>query len=460
MSSEATNVFREEVNNFMRFLQFKGSEKVRPNPVFIAVMGGHTVPGYLRDTNRSDLEILKTISNFFSVAYANRNYLNGLIYLHQISDPRLGRTRRFNIEMLKALSGEDAFRNIAIVTSMWTPDESSTEWVQQVAREEQLKEEHLAEILDGKGLLKRLKSRDSSTIDVASAKRIFKEAFEYWKNDEIALSIQHELVNELLPLNQTVAGKMLSRHLDETYQYHEVKRSGLSATLEETQVGNEGSSPEQEQDTDTILKQIRADQSAMQISLFEIHSDEKEHFMADIEARESRWRQELASREREQALREQVLSEMRAEALNRDVTIAELRRQQLEAVSQRREESNAQRQQLTIFAREQDRRIQWETRYHAQLMQQGQWREDAYKAELERTRKELEQLRADIEKRLETVNKAKRAWVGPLLQGLASGGLALTGSIISAGAFDSYPFAGSSHARFANSPAGMLCVVQ
>lgn len=90
------------------------------------------------------------------------------------------------------------------------------------------------------------------------------------------------------------------------------------------------------------------------------------------------------------------------------------------------------------------------------------WREEGYQAELKRTRKELRHMRADFEKRIKAAEKAKRAWVGPLLQGTASGGLGLAGTLITAGELDFlWHFSGVQSGRIiANGLVGMLCVVQ
>ncbi|KAI2613261.1 hypothetical protein GGR54DRAFT_330483 [Hypoxylon sp. NC1633] len=502
MSSDTTIFLQEEVDNF---IQFTGAEQAKPNSVFIAVMGKPAAPSVLQssdrfggmtgsgkssfigavtgrddvkighelssctssvsifhhemgeynvyfidtpgfdDTNRSDLEILKSVSNFLSVAYANRNYLNGLIYLHQISDTRMGRTKGLNIEMFKALCGEDAFSNVAILTSMWSTDESSIEFVKQISREAQLKEEYLVDIIGEDGLLKRLKSEDSFTIDVSSAKEIFEGLFDSWKNDKITLRIQHELVNDLVLLHETAAGKALSLHMNDVYQHCEADISKLSENIKEARASIRGPGFHQDEATTAMLEQqntfqrhldqLRADQEAMKMSLLEFHAEEKERVTAQLLVMESRWRQELDSREREQALREQLLSEMRASALARDATIAEQRQQQQQAAHWRQEQEAVQRQQLTVFATEQKRSKEWEARYHAELVQQGRWREERYKAELERTRKEMEHMRTDFRTRMETAGKAKRAWVEPLLEGTVSGGLALVGTLISAGMF-------------------------
>ncbi|KAL1910711.1 hypothetical protein Sste5344_003252 [Sporothrix stenoceras] len=340
--------------------------------------------------------------------------------------------------MFRALCGEDAFPNVAVLTSMWSTDESNTEFSRQVAREEQLKDEYLTDILGAGGLVKRLKSKDSATIDAASAQDIFRALFASWKDDKITLRIQHDLVNDGAPLRATAAGKVLSSHLDATRQNFEAEITNLHQAIQETRAGDGGDQARaivryQQVAVQQHLRQLRADQESMNVSFLQVHAEEMKRMTAQLSAVKSRWRQDLAALEREQALREQVLAEVRASALQRDATIADLRQQQQQMTLRRQEQYAIQTQQLAVFTREQERRKEWEARYHAQLVQQGQWREDGYRLELERTRKELQLMRDDLGKRIATAEKAKRAWVGPLLQGVATGGLGLVGTLVTAG---------------------------
>lgn len=372
--------------------------------------------------------------------------------MHQISDTRIGRARRLNLDMFRALCGEDAFPNVAVLTSMWSTDESSTEFSRQAAREEQLKDEYLTDVLGAGGLVKRLKSKDSATIDAASAQDIFRALFATWKDDKITLRIQHDLVNDRAPLHATAAGKVLSSHLDETRQNFEAEITKLHQAIQETRAGDGGDQVralvrDQQAAVQQHLRQLRADQESMNVSFLQVHAEEMKRMTAQLSAVKSRWRQDLAALEREQTLREQVLAEVRASALQGDATIADLRQQQQQMTLRRREQDAVQTEQLAVFAREQERRKEWEARYHAQLVQQGQWREDGYRLELERTRKELQLMRDDLGKRIATAEKAKRAWVGPLLQGVATGGLGLVGTLVTAGELRGEEFFGKSSFR-------------
>ncbi|KAL1893357.1 large subunit of alpha-aminoadipate reductase [Sporothrix stenoceras] len=353
---------------------------------------------------------------------------------------RIGRTRRLSLDMFRALCGEDAFPNVAVLTSMWSTDASSTEFARQAAREEQLKDKYLTDILGAGGLVMRLKSKDSATIDTASTQHVFHALLAAWKDDKITLRIQHELVNDRVLLHATAAGTVLSAHLDVSRQTVEAEITKLHATIQDARAGG-GSDParvlqEQQSAVRQHHRQLRADQEAMNVSFLQVHDEEMRRLTAQLVAVTAGWRQELAARERAQALREQVLAEVRAAALHGEATIADLRWQQQEMTLRHREKDTLQTQQLAVFTREQQRRQAWEVRYHAQLVQQGQWREDAYRSELERTRKEMQLMRDDLAKRLTTAEKAKRAWVGPLLQGVASGGLGLAGTLITAAIHD------------------------
>jgi len=371
----------------------------------------------MQDTNRSDLEILNVISNFFSVSFANRNLLNGLIYLHQISDPRMGRTRRLNIDMFKALCGEDAFPNVAVVTSMWSTDESSREFEKQIEREEQLSAEYLADVLSAEGLLRRVKSKDKTTIDVSSAQEIFQELFDLWKDDQITLDIQHELVNSGLRIGSTAAGKVLSSHLDKTYsaELSQLRSATKHASYAPT-IPNEATDAlddDEQKALQASLAQLRADKQGMDLDLVQVHVQERKRFIAELTAIEARWRDELAEREREQAEHERMLAKR---------------------LQQQEQQEQQQQQFMAAFVRE------------VAAQQQQQWREEQqrqreekYREEVERMRKDLEEMRAEIQAKTETAEKAKRAWVDPLIEGAVGGGMQLVGGLITAGeSYDSY----------------------
>ena len=79
-------------------------------------------PGF-DDTNRSDIDTLKTISTHLSASFVNGVRISGIIYLHRISDNRLGKTGFQNLRMFKKLSGAATWPNTVLGTCGWQSDQ-------------------------------------------------------------------------------------------------------------------------------------------------------------------------------------------------------------------------------------------------------------------------------------------------------------------------------------------------
>ncbi|KDR66196.1 hypothetical protein GALMADRAFT_45038, partial [Galerina marginata CBS 339.88] len=93
-------------------------------------------PGF--DDSRQELtdaDILQMISGFLMMEYRKGRKLNGVIYMHNISNTRMGGVGLRNLKMFKQLVGEECFCNVIIVTTMW----SATDLAIGEKREEELK---------------------------------------------------------------------------------------------------------------------------------------------------------------------------------------------------------------------------------------------------------------------------------------------------------------------------------
>ncbi|KAL7892232.1 P-loop containing nucleoside triphosphate hydrolase protein [Trichoderma sp. TUCIM 5745] len=75
-------------------------------------------PGF-DDTNRPDAEILREVANWLNISHENRIQLAGIIYLHRISDNRLGGAAMKNLRMFKRLCGKDSLPCVVLATTMW-----------------------------------------------------------------------------------------------------------------------------------------------------------------------------------------------------------------------------------------------------------------------------------------------------------------------------------------------------
>ncbi|KIM84813.1 hypothetical protein PILCRDRAFT_96579 [Piloderma croceum F 1598] len=156
-------------------------------------------PGF-DDTSRSDTDILKMIAHFLSTTqviaarfYKNGIRLSGVIYMHRISDFRMGGVSRRNFGMFRQLCGESSLKNVVLVTNMWS-------------------EVSAAPVLDRHARL----LRHQNTLE--SAQSIMRYLI---GNRPMALQIQHELVDQNMDISQTGAGAELNRELMRQIRKHQ-----------------------------------------------------------------------------------------------------------------------------------------------------------------------------------------------------------------------------------------------
>ncbi|KAF8164270.1 hypothetical protein K438DRAFT_1552078, partial [Mycena galopus ATCC 62051] len=103
-------------------------------------------PGF--DDSRSgvtDTDILKKIADYLLHEYDNNRKLNGLIYLHRISDPRFGGQSARNLRMFKELCGAQNYKNVVILTTFWSQVDKS----RGPRREEQLRSQFFRPLVEG-----------------------------------------------------------------------------------------------------------------------------------------------------------------------------------------------------------------------------------------------------------------------------------------------------------------------
>ncbi|KAI6102829.1 P-loop containing nucleoside triphosphate hydrolase protein, partial [Pisolithus sp. B1] len=82
-------------------------------------------PG-IDDTNKSDMHILKLISDWLKAEYPTpQPILSAILYFHRISDNRMAGTPLKNLRFFEKLCGKNAMSKVTLVTTMW--DEVDTE---------------------------------------------------------------------------------------------------------------------------------------------------------------------------------------------------------------------------------------------------------------------------------------------------------------------------------------------
>ncbi|KAF9261220.1 hypothetical protein L218DRAFT_870577, partial [Marasmius fiardii PR-910] len=190
---------------------------------------GHQVtlidtPGFDDDTI-TDVDVLKMITTFLSDGYANNNFLSGIIFLHRISDRRVGGVSRRTIKMFKELCGDEALKNVVFATTMWgSVDEETGK-----ARDAELRNEDMffKSLIEKGARLVRHENTEVSAQDILRS---------FIGNKPLPLQIQREMVDEKKDLLQTAAVKELRRETEEQKEMHEQEKREFMQEMKGTEI--------------------------------------------------------------------------------------------------------------------------------------------------------------------------------------------------------------------------------
>ncbi|KAH8799269.1 P-loop containing nucleoside triphosphate hydrolase protein [Flagelloscypha sp. PMI_526] len=177
-------------------------------------------PGF-DDTKMSELEILKLISDYLAQSYIDGTKLAGVIYLHKISDDRVGGNALRNFSMFRQLCGDTTLKNVVIVTNKWG---EVTKQIGEARHYELANDNDFFKPVLDKGALM-LPHFDT----IESARGILRRIL---NNQPQALQIQRELVDEHKDISQTAAGENVSRQLEELTRKHEEQIRRLKEDME------------------------------------------------------------------------------------------------------------------------------------------------------------------------------------------------------------------------------------
>ncbi|KAG5651904.1 hypothetical protein H0H81_006985 [Sphagnurus paluster] len=210
-------------------------------------------PGF-DDTTKSDAEVLRMIAAFLATTYEAGKKLAGVIYMHRISDFRMGGISTRNFKMFRELCGESTLKNVVIVTNMW--GEVSKEVGE--AREAELVREDIffKPVLEkGAQIL-----RHGNTL--ASAQRILGHLL---NNHPKSLQIQRELVDQKKDISQTVAGAELNRELMAQAEKHRKEMIALQDEMKEAiRLRDEETRKELEVESKRLSEELRRVQEESQ----------------------------------------------------------------------------------------------------------------------------------------------------------------------------------------------------
>ncbi|TFK74165.1 hypothetical protein BDN72DRAFT_956009 [Pluteus cervinus] len=214
-------------------------------------------PGF-DDTAKSDADVLKMIAAFLAATaselsidpglrYEQGMKLSGVVYLHRISDNRMGGISTRNFRMFRQLCGDSSLKNVVIATNMWgLVDEDVAE-----EREAELAghDAFFKPVLEKGAQLARHLNTTGSGHDVL--RRII-------NNNPLPLRIQRELIDEGIDITKTAAGAELNRELWKQVLKHRQEIKQIQQEMREAiRMKDEETKRELEQETSRLQHEMR-----------------------------------------------------------------------------------------------------------------------------------------------------------------------------------------------------------
>jgi hypothetical protein len=213
-------------------------------------VGSHEVgivdtPGF-DDTTRSDADILDEIVRFLCTQYRLGIRLKGIIYMHRITDNRMGGSAKRYLEMFKSLCGEQNLKNVVLLTTMWSHLRDEAVGLQ---RERELRKEYWMDMEKGGSTIRRYEGtrREAEAIIC----RLMREK-------DIVLDIQSELVDQQKRLEDTGAGQWIVPQLDLKIGESDKQIRQLQLLIEEAGLEDESDVIHLKQEHDELLHQQQA----------------------------------------------------------------------------------------------------------------------------------------------------------------------------------------------------------
>ncbi len=191
--------------------------------------------------------------------------LNGIIYMHRISDPRVGGISRKNLRMFRKLCGDDNLRNVLIVTTYW--DRVGEEGND---REAALRNGAFKDLINAGAQLVR---HDNGTV---SARSIISALTH---KEPVTMQIQNEL-QDGRGLAATSTGEVLTQEMQELMIKHAREMKDLRNQMEEAaQVNDEVLRAELDEERRILgekIQRMTKDRQRLEVSFFEAQSKRME----------------------------------------------------------------------------------------------------------------------------------------------------------------------------------------
>lgn len=299
-------------------------------------------PGF-DDTSRSDIDTLKTISTYLGGSFANGVRISGVIYLHRISDNRLGGSSLRNLRMFKKLSGARTWAHTVIGTTMWEAGQQQHEQGEWREKELTSNYDYFGDMLSEGAKVFRIAEHGTGADDQRqSALQIVSYLIRTKKSWlGVELEIQRELVLEAKTLTETLAGKealgdlyhlqcQLARQLQDA-------QKDMREALESRDVEHARQVRALQEECQRKMTETRAQEGKLRTSLLDMHDAEVENLQCKLHGMELQHRAVLVKKRQELEDMEESLRHVREQSA---VDAARWRKQCLDIAALQKQRAN------------------------------------------------------------------------------------------------------------------------
>jgi predicted small metal-binding protein len=244
-------------------------------------------PGF-DDTYRSDTDILGEIADWLAQSYRFQIRLTGIIYLHRITDVRVGGQGMKNLRMFRKVCGEKNLGSVLLVTTMWSlcpPSDANNREAQLTSNSD------LWKFLIGKGA--RIFRHDRGQ---ESGQQILDYLLA--RGRKITLDIQHEMIDEGKQLVETNAGREVQADIEKLKEAHKKEMQEIREDMEEAIRSQDTERQEelraykaqvnkQMQEAQNQARQLELSREQLRKQLKEEHGREMATLRAEVERRQN-----------------------------------------------------------------------------------------------------------------------------------------------------------------------------
>ncbi|KAF5244738.1 hypothetical protein FAUST_2255 [Fusarium austroamericanum] len=181
-------------------------------------------PGF-DDTERSQADILAEITNYLAAQHLSGLPLRGILYLHKITENRMTRTSQDYLQLLQDIVGDDALKNVILVTTMWNtlrPEERK----RAVHREQELLNNFWSPMINKSAFVAQFNGTAASAYSLV---------YQLADQESVVLDIQKEIVDQDRSIIDTATGISLIRQLQKDHEAYQLKLCNLRDELERIQ---------------------------------------------------------------------------------------------------------------------------------------------------------------------------------------------------------------------------------